>query len=59
MKKRFNNGVKKGTILECINFDDPADVRAQGFRYYVAHSGYIWSVPESSLSRPKIAVLSS
>jgi hypothetical protein len=41
---------KRATVLECINFDDPSDVRLQGFRYLLQHSGYTWSVVESALS---------
>lgn len=37
-----------GTILECINSDEPTDVKIQGFRYYVTlgRTQQLCSVPE-------------
>jgi hypothetical protein len=40
---------RKATITCLVNFDDPSDLRLQGPRYYVFHSGYQWSVPEAAL----------
>lgn len=44
------HGRDKAVVLECINDDEPSDVKIQGYRYYVRHSGFVWSAPESALS---------
>jgi len=57
MKPRFEIGDRVfhlskqsyGVIKEIINAKDPMDVRTQGFRYEIQHSGWLWSVPENSI----------
>lgn len=45
---------KVGIIQKIINLDDKEDIKIQGYRYYVDHSGWRWSIPEEFLlSRPK------
>ena len=39
----------KATVLGAINLGDPDDLRLQGIRYIVQHSGWTWSVPERFL----------
>ena len=39
----------KATILKAINLDDDSDIRLQGIRYLIQHSGWLWSVPERFL----------
>lgn len=52
---------RKARVVECINEHDMEDVLGftdndgdfhpgQGFRYYVTHDGFTWSVPEHYLS---------
>lgn len=41
-----------GTVVTLINPSDKGDVRAQGYRYLVQHSGWFWSVPEPYLQTP-------
>lgn len=39
-----------GTVVGFINSADPKDIRAQGHRYLIMHSGWLWSVPEVFLT---------
>ncbi len=48
----YENRVVKVTHI--VNSTDPADVRAQGWRYYVRYDKGTWSVPESSLKSASI-----
>ncbi len=40
-----------GTVVAMINASDPSDIRLQGYRYLIRHSGWLWSVPERSLAQ--------
>ncbi len=40
---------RSGRVFSIINRNDSEDIRQQGFRYCVQHSGWMWSVPESAL----------
>lgn len=50
-------GEKKGTVLKCINNDNPLDVRTQGYRYYVDVNGETWSVLERDLEKRLFSVI--
>lgn len=43
------NKKKFGNVLSIINGHDKEDRRAQGYRYEIWHSSWIWSVPEDFL----------
>lgn len=43
------DGKLTGIVLECINANEPEDVKIQGLRYYVVANGYVWSVPSDRL----------
>lgn len=36
-------------IIECINENEPEDVKVQGYRYYCEGSKHVWSVTEQYL----------
>lgn len=40
---------RTGTVHSVINSEDRVDVRLQGYRYLVQHSGWLWSIPESAM----------
>lgn len=44
----FFNDTRRGTIVECINQDEPADIRLQGFRYYI-QARQMWSIREDAI----------
>lgn len=44
---------KMGVIEKIINLDDPADIQAQGHRYYVRCAGWIWSASENALAKAR------
>lgn len=55
-KEIVRHGGRRARIVECINFDDPADLKAQGYRYIVRHlkTRQDWSVPEWALKRDQV-----
>lgn len=38
-----------GEVVGCINFNDQADARAQGYRYTIRTKDWMWALPEASL----------
>jgi len=47
-----------GQIISIVNLKEPGDIRLQGFRYLVKHSGILWSIPEKCLSTLPTTLLS-
>lgn len=44
---------EKGEVLQCINVNDRADVKRQGFRYYIKVGKQVFSSPEWSIKAIK------
>ena len=51
VKTHIHGYREQGTILECINVNEPDDIKIQGYRYYVSlgRSKHIWSITEKWL----------